>query len=168
MAPSWRRWTPLRRCGCRSGNMKKTEHVPSTGRPSSRGPGPAISPRTAIKLPPRHAVGDSCTYHVPGTSASRAIILPLYSSFQRNAHVDVWLFPYLPSFCSFHRLLVLLLLLWGGSTRPSPKTGGPAGYVRGQRLALWALTAGLTTFIRPTSKYWYCSPAYEIPARCRI
>lgn len=32
----WHHWTPLKRCGCQSGNMKKTEHVPSTGRPSRR------------------------------------------------------------------------------------------------------------------------------------
>lgn len=59
-APSWRHWTPLRRCGCRSGNMKKTEHVPSIGRPSSRGQN---SPRTVLKPPPT-IVGDSCPCHV--------------------------------------------------------------------------------------------------------
>lgn len=39
-APSWRRWTPSRRCGCRSGSTRRTEHVPSTGRPSKTLPGP--------------------------------------------------------------------------------------------------------------------------------
>lgn len=68
VVPSWRRWTPLKRCGCRSGNMKKTEHVPSTGRPSSRGGGGGSrvpwSPPELPSILPNHTVGDSCTCHV--------------------------------------------------------------------------------------------------------
>lgn len=71
-APSWRRWTPLRRCGCRSGNTKTTERVPSTGRPSSRGQN---SPRTVLKPPPcccRRLLPLFC----PGTSASSTFCQP--------------------------------------------------------------------------------------------
>lgn len=97
MAPSWHHWTPLRRCGCRSGNMKKTEHMPSTGRPSSRGPCPAISPRTAIKLPPsccRRLLHLSCSgyfcitrYHspalllLPEKCTRRCVVVSIFTTF---------------------------------------------------------------------------------------
>lgn len=59
VALSWRHWIPLKRCGCLRGNMRKTEHVPSTGRPSNRGRCPAIAPRTALKSPL------SCCWRLP-------------------------------------------------------------------------------------------------------
>ncbi|KAG7218119.1 hypothetical protein INR49_010973 [Caranx melampygus] len=47
---SWRHWTPLRRCGCRSGSTRRTEHVPSTGRRSRR----SRALRTALSPPPSY------------------------------------------------------------------------------------------------------------------
>lgn len=101
VALSWHHWTPLKRCGCRSGNMKKTEHVPSTGRPSSRGRRPAIAPRTALKTPPSYCrrVPYSCTCHLPVPLHHPLSTQPLLNhcqptasppSSQRNTHVYVW------------------------------------------------------------------------------
>lgn len=74
VALSSHRWTPLKRCGFRSGNMKKTEHVPSTGRPSSRGRRPANPPE--LPSNPPIILSETCILlHLssPGTSASSFI-----------------------------------------------------------------------------------------------
>lgn len=113
-APSWHRWTPLRRCGCRSENTKKTEHVPSTGRPSRRRRRPAIAPRTALKTPPsycRRLLHLLCIILFTRPTASEA---PSASCSPpprpEKHHVYVWCFR---SYLLFMRLLLLLLLLQG-------------------------------------------------------
>lgn len=144
-APSWHRWTPLRRCGCRSENTKKTEHVPSTGRPSRRRRRPAIAPRTALKSPPsycRRLLHLLCIILFTRPTASEA---PSASCSPpprpEKHHVYVWRFR---SYLLFMRLLLLLLLLLQGDddiTRhpadiPNIHTHthrGPSGFVRGQR-----------------------------------
>lgn len=156
VAPSWRRWTRLKRCGCRSGNMKKTEHVPSTGRPSSRGWHPANAPRTALKHPPIPPMLSETLIllHLssPGTSASSfinsaaSILLSAYCfppppPSQRNSHVHVWLFlsPFFFFFFSFTSFPLLFLLL---GTVQTLTFRGSSGFLRGQWLALWTLTTG--------------------------
>lgn len=142
-ALSWRHWTPLRRCGCQSGNMKTTEHVPSTGRPFSRGQN---SPRTVLEPPPA-VVGDSCPCHVRVPLRHQLpVSLLLFFSHFRNSHFGVcqfpWQLPFLsPSFPCCR------------TTSPchsSPKNTcrGPSGCVRGQWLALWTLT-GHASLISP-------------------
>lgn len=158
VAPSWRHWTPLKRCGCRSGNMKKTEHVPSTGRPSNRGRRPAIAPRTALKSPPSYCrrVPYSCTCHLPVPLHHPLSTQPLLNHCQptappppppREAHTFM---------CgSFHIYLLFhspplpppppLVLpavgwRWRHQTPQTFTSRGPSGYLRG--LALWTLTTG--------------------------
>lgn len=94
-APSWRRWTPLRRCGCRSGNTKTTERVPSTGRPSSRGQN---SPRTVLKPPPPMLLSET---PAPVLSGYLCVInlLPAFCFFLsrfRESHLGVRQFPWQP------------------------------------------------------------------------
>ena len=45
-ALSWPHWTPLRKCGFRKRNMKKTELVPSNEKASSPGTCPQSPPKT--------------------------------------------------------------------------------------------------------------------------
>lgn len=56
VVPSWHRWTPSRRCGCLRRSMKKTEHVPSTGRPSNAGPSTPSCPPELPPSTPRHTL----------------------------------------------------------------------------------------------------------------
>lgn len=79
MALSWHLWTPLKRCGCQSGNMKKTDHVPSTGRPSRRSHCPTTSPRTVFKTPPSYCQRILFLSYL-GTSASSINLISLSTS----------------------------------------------------------------------------------------
>lgn len=148
VALSWRHWTPLRRCGCRSGNMKKTEHVPSTGRPSSRDQRPAISPRTALKPPLSYY---RRLLHLPclGTSASpsyqpKLLSASCFTPAPRETHTLMC-----GSFCIYLPFLFTLSSLCSSCCRVTAPNSlqtltyrGPSGYLRGQQLALWTLTAG--------------------------
>lgn len=154
-ALSWHRWTPLRRCGCRSGNMKKTEHVPSTGRPSRRGPAPCECPQNCPQISLIILSETPLPLHLstPGTSASSSI----------NPHP--LLNPCQPPALPLHhpekhtRLCVVVSIFTSFSFASSspccsccrvaaPATlqtfthRGPSGYLRGQRSALW-------TYYRP-------------------
>lgn len=157
-APSWRRWTPSKRCGCRSGSMKKTEHVPSTGRPSKMVPIPA-HPQNCPQTSPRHTVGDSCTCHVR-VPLHRPLLNKtscFASSNQRKpTHYRVDFSICTSLFSSpLPPLHPQLLLLYGGSTHQPPNTHthtythrGPSGcLMRGQQLALWTRPAGHATLI---------------------
>lgn len=143
-APSWRHWTPLRRCGCRSGNMKMTEHVPSTGRPFRWG---QKSPRTVLKPPPRccrRLLPLSC----PGTSASSTTCQP--SAFLLTLQkLTLWCVS-VSMTASFYTPPPLPCCRTTSPSHSPPKNTcrGPSGCVRGQWLALWILT-GHASFISP-------------------
>lgn len=135
-----------------------TEHVPSTGRPSSRGQN---SPRTVLKPPPLLSEAPA-----PVMSGYLCVINFLsafcFSSHTSETHTlvrfsfhDSLLFypPPLPA-VGRHHLATLL--------QKTPAEGRRD--VRGQWFALWTLT-GHASLISP--QWRFCSLAYKSPARCK-
>lgn len=169
VAPSWRRWTRLKRCGCRSGNMKKTEHVPSTGRPSSRGwPPPPMPPELPSNTPfPSYCRRLSYSHlWSPGTSASSFIHstaskLPPPAPPPRETHV--WSFPF---FCFPFAASSCSSRCWAQSEHSH------SGAVRvSQRAAVCTVDS----YYRPCSCYALVHvevlvllSCLQNPARCRI
>lgn len=182
VALSWHRWTRLKRCGCRSGNMKKTEHVPSTGRPSNRSRHVGKAPRTALKSPPSYCrrLSYSCTCHLrvplhhplsnqPLLNYCQPTALPPYTEKLTCLCVIVSIITWF--FFSISLLFPLFLLLLGDSDH-TPTTiqtvtfRGASGYLRGQWLALWTLTTGPAILL--FSPHWSIGIALLPTKPCKV
>lgn len=143
--------------------MKKTEHAPSTGRPSRRRPAPCDRPQNCPQTPPSYSrrISYSCTRHLrvpPHPPSAHPLLNPRQPTALRlhpekhtfmcgNPRIYYFHLPALPPRPSSSCCRVTAAAPSTLQTSQTLTFRGPSGYLRGQRLAPWTLTTGLAKLL---------------------